>query len=72
MILVAGFAVLAQSTFEFNAGMGKMTALTIAIALLADLLFLPPLLMKVDGSRKIAGFTQKEVLKDDDAYAAAS
>ena len=72
VILVAGFAVLAQSTFEFNAGMGKMTALTIAIALLADLLFLPPLLMKVDGSRKIPGYTQKEVLKDDDAYAAAS
>jgi hypothetical protein len=72
VILVAGFAVLAQSTFEFNAGMGKMTALTIAIALLADLLFLPPLLMKLDGSRHIAGFTQKEELKDDDAYAAAS
>ncbi len=72
MILVAGFLVLAQSTFEFNAGMGKMTALTLAIALLADLLFLPPLLMKLDGSRQIAGFTQKEGLKDDDAYAAAS
>ena len=72
LILVAGFAVLAQSTFEFNAGMGKMTALTIAIALLADLLFLPPLLMKVDSAQQIAGFSQKEVLKDDDAYAAAS
>ncbi len=71
MILVVGFLVLAQSTFEFNAGMGKMSALPLAIALLADLLFLPPLLMKLDRSRQIAGFTQKEELKDDDAYAAA-
>ena len=31
-----------------NADMGKMTAITIALALIVDFLFLPPLLMAVD------------------------
>ena len=31
-----------------NADMGKMTAITITLALLVDFLFLPPLLMAVD------------------------
>ena len=47
-ILVAGFSVLSLSPFALNAGMGKLTAITIVVALLADLLFLPPLLMLVD------------------------
>lgn len=48
LILVAGFSVLAFSAFELNAGMGLLTAITIALALLADFLFLPPLLMKLE------------------------
>ncbi|MDH3670107.1 MAG: MMPL family transporter [Gammaproteobacteria bacterium] len=48
LILVAGFFVLAFSAFELNAGMGLLTAITIALALLADFLFLPPLLMKLE------------------------
>lgn len=47
-ILVAGFVVLAFSAFELNSSMGIMTALTIALALAADFLLLPPLLMKFD------------------------
>lgn len=50
-VLVVGFGVLALSTFELNAGMGLLTAITIAIALLADFVFLPPLLMKFGGIR---------------------
>jgi predicted RND superfamily exporter protein len=46
---VAGFIVLGQSHFSLNADMGKMTAVTIAIALLMDFLFLPPLLIKLEG-----------------------
>lgn len=46
--LVAGFLLLSQSSFELNSGMGLMTAMTISIALLADFLLLPPLLMKLD------------------------
>jgi predicted RND superfamily exporter protein len=51
-VLVAGFMVLAQSSFKINADMGFLTAVTILIALIVDFLFLPPLLMKLDGSKK--------------------
>ncbi len=47
-VLAAGFMVLAQSSFKLNADMGLMTAITIAIALLVDFFFLPPLLMLAD------------------------
>ena len=45
IVLVAGFLVLSQSTFEMNAGMGLLTALVLAIALLADFTLLPALLI---------------------------
>ena len=48
LVLVAGFMVLTQSAFKLNADMGLLTAITIAIALVVDFIFLPPLLMKVD------------------------
>ena len=51
LVLVAGFVVLAQSHFALNAHMGAMTALTIAVALIMDFLFLPPLLMKLEGTK---------------------
>ncbi len=47
-VLVIGFLVLSLSHFTMNAEMGLMTAITIAIALFLDLLFLPPLLMFMD------------------------
>ena len=49
VVLVAGFFVVSLSSFELNSGMGKLTALVIALALLADFFLLPPLLMKVEG-----------------------
>jgi len=48
LVLIAGFLVLTHSPFKLNADMGLLTAITIAFALAADFLFLPPLLMKVD------------------------
>lgn len=48
LVLVSGFMVLGLSHFTMNAEMGIMTALTIAIALFLDLLFLPPLLILLD------------------------
>jgi len=48
IVLIAGFLVLAQSAFELNAGMGLLTAITIAIALFIDFMFLPPLLIKFE------------------------
>jgi predicted RND superfamily exporter protein len=48
LILVVGFAVLSFSAFSMNSSMALLTAITIAIALLADFLFLPPLLMQLE------------------------
>lgn len=48
VVLIAGFLVLALSSFELNSGMGLLTAIVIALALVADFLFLPPLLMKIE------------------------
>jgi len=50
-VLIAGFLVLALSSFELNSGMGLLTAIVIALALLADFLLLPPLLMKFEEKR---------------------
>jgi len=52
IVLVAGFLVIAQSNFKVNAEMGLLTAITIAIALIVDFLFLPALLLLVDGNKK--------------------
>ena len=50
LVLVAGFSVLMFSDFQLNAGMGLLSAVTIAMALLADFFLLPPLLMLVEGN----------------------
>ncbi len=47
-VLMAGFLVLVYSPFELNSGMGLLTAITIGLALLADFLLLPTLLMVLD------------------------
>ncbi len=49
IVLVAGFLVLAMSSFELNSGMGLLTAIVIVLALVADFLFLPALLIKIEG-----------------------
>ena len=51
MILVAGFMILAQSSFKQNSDMGLLAAVTIVFALIADFFLLPPLLMRIDGPR---------------------
>jgi predicted RND superfamily exporter protein len=48
MVLIAGFLVLTGSPFELNSGMGLLTAITIGLALVADFLLLPTLLMTLD------------------------
>ncbi len=52
-VLVAGFMVLASSDFGMNSTMGLFTALTIAIALIVDFLFLPALLITVEGEKNV-------------------
>ena len=50
LVLVAGFVVVSFSNFELNSAMGKLTALVITLALMADFFLLPPLLMKFDAN----------------------
>lgn len=65
-VLVAGFSVLAQSTFRMNAEMGLLTAVTIFIALVVDFLFLPPLLMAID-KRKEKRQTKDKLVNEQNA-----
>ena len=51
VVLVIGFLVLSLSAFKLNSGMGTLTAIVIAFALMADFFFLPPLLMKLEENK---------------------
>ncbi len=64
LILVAGFMVLAQSDFVINGVMSILTAIGIALALIVDFLFLPPLLIAVDG-RKVVPHSQAKEIKNE-------
>ena len=46
--LVIGFIVLGQSGFAVNRDMARLTAITLAFAILVDFFFLPPLLIFLD------------------------
>ncbi len=48
IVLGAGFLILANSDFAVNSTSGLLVALTIAVAIVLDLLFLPALLIKFD------------------------
>ena len=50
--LILGFGVLGFSSFELNRGMGILSALIIAVALLFDLIFTPALLLVLTRKRK--------------------
>jgi len=54
LILIAGFLVLSYSGFTMNSHLGIMTTIAILSALLADFLFLPPLLMKLEATKQEA------------------
>ena len=47
-VLIAGFSVLTFSVFKLNSDMGMFTAITLAVALVVDLVFLPTLLLRID------------------------
>jgi predicted RND superfamily exporter protein len=51
LVLVAGFLILSQSSFKQNSDMGLLAAVTIALALVADFLLLPALLIVIDRRR---------------------
>ncbi|MCE0493286.1 efflux RND transporter permease subunit [Vibrio salinus] len=52
VVLVAGFSVLAMSSFRLNSDMGKLSSIIIFLALIIDFFFLPCLLMMFDKDKK--------------------
>ena len=60
MVLVAGFLVMATSSFKVNADMGLLTAVTILIALIVDFFFLPPLLMLLKSKKDKANINKEK------------
>ena len=61
IVLAAGFMVIAQSNFLVNSQMGLLTAITITIALIVDFLFLPPLLIAIDGESSKQDVTNRTI-----------
>jgi len=64
LILVAGFMVLAQSTFGLNSQMALLTGIAIVMAIIADLLLLPALLMRVDNKKITVDNEQQDMAKN--------
>jgi predicted RND superfamily exporter protein len=54
VILIAGFAVLSQSTFAVNSTFGRLVILVVGLALMADLFILPACLAALDTEPELA------------------
>lgn len=54
IVLVAGFMILAQSSFGMNSGMAQVTTIIITLALVLDFLLLPALLLNIGGGSAAA------------------
>lgn len=52
LILFVGFSILSLSSFNLNGSMGRLTGITILLALAADLTFLPALLVRFGAREK--------------------
>ena len=64
IILVVGFSILSLSSFYLNSSMGQLTAIVILMALIADFLFLPALLITLDGKKERKPAADPVVTKD--------
>lgn len=51
-VLAAGYSVLAMSSFKMNSDMGALTAITVVVALIIDIILLPLLLLITDRKEK--------------------
>ncbi|MEM9226466.1 MAG: MMPL family transporter, partial [Verrucomicrobiota bacterium] len=65
VILVAGFTILSFSSFRLNSWMGELTAIVIFLALVIDLLFLPSLLITLDGKKRTEKTLNQETPHND-------
>lgn len=64
VVLVAGFLVLAQSSFTLNSSMAKLTSITVILAIVIDFLLLPPLLL-ITSARAAASNVLQSKTKDE-------
>lgn len=64
VVLVAGFSVLAMSSFRLNSDMGLLSAIVIFIALVVDFILLPSLLMIFDKQTHYSAKAQHESKPD--------
>ncbi|MCH6256037.1 efflux RND transporter permease subunit [Puniceicoccaceae bacterium K14] len=69
VILVVGFGILGTSTFRMNSWMGQLTAIVIVLALIADFILLPTLLMVLDGKSKKDLLVEEKEIEDKPAMA---
>ncbi|MEE8157346.1 MAG: MMPL family transporter [Gammaproteobacteria bacterium] len=66
VVLVAGFMVLAQSSFLLNSSVAKLTSITVVLALIVDFFLLPPLLIATYRGKPV----EKQIeAKEDEVYA---
>lgn len=63
LILIAGFGILALSSFKVNESMGLLTAIAVGMALFADFLLLPALLLTIDKRRSLSKKDEDNVEK---------
>jgi uncharacterized protein len=63
LILIAGFSVLATSSFALNSLMALLTSIAIAMALIADFLLLPALLIRLDSKKPAAAIDRTVALE---------
>ena len=62
LALVIGFIILGQSGFAVNRDLARLTAVTLAVALFIDFIFLPPLLIWIDKMKKTSVSTPLTML----------
>jgi len=55
MVLIAGFVIFCFSGFGGTKALGWLTSLTLVMATLTNLIFLPALLLSLSGSKKEPG-----------------
>ena len=53
VVLIAGFMIMSLSHFQLNSSMGLLTSVVIALALMFDLMMLPPMLIKLEDNREV-------------------
>lgn len=63
IVLVAGFLVLASSSFRLNSDMGQLSAMIVFLALVVDFVMLPTLLLKFDNKEETQTSSQLTQVK---------